>query len=680
MLKLYFFLAFLVNFVGCGNNQVEALENGSGSFRELVPLQSLKKICENVSGTKFYSSLNYCACSNSGQYFVVIDLKGKCIQNLSDDMIEEVEPLISTEPEKEECIFCILNDFSDWDSSDTESIESETEVIKTYMSRGFFGIDSNIEIFSQNNIPNINPALASANKNYYQQIVLSVFIDPDNERLQAYLAGLFNYDLPRSGRSYQEKFVFSDSSNYSNAFQGGNLSPVSTMGLRKQSQILVNAYNQLINDEISVKSYGHCAVFCYIDFRWEVAGHPDTEIRIFGYRSYGSSVRTTITWQSILSGDVYALMQLTPSNRIASILEIDAIEVGNKIINKYSILEYPFRNVELEIEALLIDTRRARELVRNETIEYNSVRPHVLVCDVGDINKPDSTREKVNFVKGFESSSLLGWLAQGETANSIKYDAVASTLGNTIMSPESHLYSVSSAIFHTYKSLSDDYWGVGIIPVGYQNCTRNFDLLEKSLAQTNTKVINVSVSEMIHINQCHQSKIVKKIENSKDSYLWVMAAGNAQYERNPQGKYCPQQASGGHNVIIVSQQGLSHGDRYSDIYSDRDLNYGSTFAAATVSALAAYISKLYPQLKIWQIRMAILASGDLDFSLKAKVKTSSRLNRQRAINAAKIISGLGPASIDWTLTQLLKRLYRERESDQRYFLYQGKGLFPVFLR
>lgn len=696
IMKIYMLAFVLIGFIGCGNNQADAeygsqvksdhdVDNGKLSDRSqptkksnILPVHSFEQLCHQVEGTKFYSSLKYCACPSPDKYFVINNSKGSCIQNFSLDPTEDIAKSPAPEIKKNESdsFLCKIGFFC---SKKQDDRVAKTETNTDLVSQSFFGIDANIGVYAKSTIPEINPVLARGNSHYFKNLVYSVFLDSEMEKIDFYLRGLFDYSLPRSDDYYQEKYVFNDKENYRSSFSGGQLSVVESENQDLKIQILIDAYNELTRDNIDVKSYGHCGVFCYVDYSWPVYNQPNTEIHIFGYRSYGSSVRTTISWRSAVSGDIYSIMQLTPSNKIASVVSLDEEKQDGKIFNNYSIFEYPFKKAVLRTRSLLIDVDQSRKTAENSTSAYSSDRPHVLVCDVGSIENSNDQQDSIHFVKGFDSSSALGWLEEGHRSYSIEYDGVSSTLGNALMVPESHLFSVASAVTKTYGELSNDNQGVGIIPVGYQNCTYNFDLLERNLKLTNAKVINVSVSEMIHINQCYESKIAKKIQNSKSDYLWVMAAGNTPNERNPEGRYCPQQAVGGSNVIIVSQWGLSHGDAYSDIYSDHDVGgKGSTFAAATVSALAARIAHLYPNLKVWQIRMAILASGNLDFSLKNLVKTSSKINRERAIEAADYISKMAPSSVDWTLTQLLNSMYSQIESDQRYFLYNNRNVFPVF--
>ena len=175
-------------------------------------------------------------------------------------------------------------------------------------------------------------------------------------------------------------------------------------------------------------------------------------------------------------------------------------------------------------------------------------------------------------------------------------------------------------------------------------------------------------------NEICQNSSFKKWIDSDKSKLFVLAAGNMPNEMNPINKYCPQNLANTQNTILVSQQGLTAGVNYSDIFVNQNGETGSSFSAAKLSGVAAKIHSDYPQLSTAEIRMAILVSGD--FQTYFKVRSHSVLNIDRAILAAKYLSRYPRHnSFDVKLDRLLQDLYGEEDALKRYMIYDRNGLF-----
>jgi subtilisin family serine protease len=191
-----------------------------------------------------------------------------------------------------------------------------------------------------------------------------------------------------------------------------------------------------------------------------------------------------------------------------------------------------------------------------------------------------------------------------------------------------------------------------VAPMAPFDCNRH-SILKSGIANL-PRIINYSTGESKTPAACQNAYP----ELAETPFLWIFAAGNEGYKSSTQTRLiCPQNSVPRTKKIIVgaidsSGNAAAYSNpvkSYIDIYApgnacpenvaDCPGGEGTSFAAPKVSAIAAKIAKVYPQLSNDEIRVAILITANETTDLPAL--SHGVLDGDRAMKYASALSKTG---------------------------------------
>lgn len=242
------------------------------------------------------------------------------------------------------------------------------------------------------------------------------------------------------------------------------------------------------------------------------------------------------------------------------------------------------------------------------------LKPQVLVCENGF--DPQAPR----LVAGPDTrSSRLGWLSNTQGNFLLQWSGLARSMFNA--------GTVETASVEHARSVTETLNESGPVPfagISIEDCMDQKARWGQNVLGAGIRIVNFSSGFSYAREACARSPMGRAI--GEQDLLWVIASGNSgMNEHVSESALCPQNLGARENLIVVGAQngsygGLSaitsRGDEFVDLYADGrargSMQEGaSSLAAPRVSAAAARIHQLHPELPLARIRLALLLGARL---------------------------------------------------------------------
>ncbi|MBI1859463.1 MAG: S8 family serine peptidase, partial [Deltaproteobacteria bacterium] len=317
------------------------------------------------------------------------------------------------------------------------------------------------------------------------------------------------------------------------------------------------------------------------------------------------------------SGLTDGLMLLNRGGGVSLLFLFKHVWEGSRITTEVFTFDRNWRSVALPYQVSLSEAYTAN-LERISRIRQNADQksPRSVICESA-INLEQFERAGLHqqLLVGPKSDSLLGWVSPAGPSW-VSLFAGVSPLSNHGLSPESAVLAAHTLNVHQIFH-NEDIWGRSL-PIDAMNCLYNFNGWKEAVAESETKVINLSASIDYDRSSCEGSPIGKAVSDRR--FLWVTAAGNFSQDGDAvRVNTCPQGLAGAENLLVVAAaQGSriaptsNYGALYADIAADGRADNGShatSWATPRVARAAADLAFEHPNFTAADIRRLLIISA-----------------------------------------------------------------------
>ncbi|MBC7396251.1 MAG: S8 family serine peptidase [Bdellovibrionales bacterium] len=357
--------------------------------------------------------------------------------------------------------------------------------------------------------------------------------------------------------------------------------------------------------------------------------------------------------------NLIALLSLTPAGNLNAVITKQNVTTDSARLQEINVYD---SSLSLLTKRPVVTTLASTPLLEsiNKLRRASAKDAAAVICE-SNMAALAVAKPSFNLLRGPAEKSDMGWLddshhaADGvEMANDKTGLALQSNNSSDYYTLSSHAAAVADAFENQGPSI------IPIIPVSANACLNAFDSWSSNvLGSSNARTINFSAFLPVSEQACNTTFIAKNIEKSKDSFLWIVAAGNEGMDLDSGAPFqCPQVLNNRPNLIKVAA-GIDNGlERYSNYgYLSVDLAapgriesgpQGTSFAAPRVSKVAARIHALNQDLSPDFIRKALLFSVSFNDLKILPVRSGGLLNEEEAIEFAKFgISNKPRSDLEW---------------------------------